>query len=123
MRSKAGRAKSCSTSSPSVSWICRGRDETNPSPSGEGQRDLRACPLVAAGWASKPAQADGPTPTPPLKGRGLGENECRSITMTTRRCSRKLGRASCRERVCQYVEHSAVAVSLKKNKREYISHK
>src|SRR3546814_20045594 len=32
----------------------------------------------------------------------------------------KIGRASCRERVCQYVEISVVAVSLKK-KKKYIS--
>src|SRR3546814_17516528 len=30
--------------------------------------------------------------------------------------ARKIGRASCRERVCQYVEISVVAVSLKKKK-------
>src|SRR3546814_19125122 len=30
----------------------------------------------------------------------------------------EIGRASCRERVCQYVEISVVAVSLKKKKRE-----
>src|SRR3546814_12435843 len=30
---------------------------------------------------------------------------------------KKIGRASCRERVCQYVEISAVAVSLKKKKK------
>src|SRR3546814_13433221 len=30
----------------------------------------------------------------------------------------KIGRASCRERVCQYVSISVVAVSLKKKKRE-----
>src|SRR3546814_20801968 len=33
----------------------------------------------------------------------------------------KIGRASCRERVCQYVKISVVAVSLKKkNKRTYV---
>src|SRR3546814_11638564 len=31
---------------------------------------------------------------------------------------RKIGRASCRERVCQYVKISVVAVSLKTKKRE-----
>src|SRR3546814_11039918 len=30
----------------------------------------------------------------------------------------EIGRASCRERVCQYVEISVVAVSLKKNKKK-----
>src|SRR3546814_19227933 len=32
----------------------------------------------------------------------------------------QIGRASCRERVCQYVEISVVAVSLKKKSRQYI---
>src|SRR3546814_12327385 len=32
----------------------------------------------------------------------------------------QIGRASCRERVCQYVEFSVVAVSLKKKTKEYI---
>src|SRR3546814_17735031 len=32
--------------------------------------------------------------------------------------SAEIGRASCRERVCQYVEISVVAVSLKKNKQQ-----
>src|SRR3546814_18926637 len=32
----------------------------------------------------------------------------------------KIGRASCRERVCQYVSISVVAVSLKKNKKQTI---
>src|SRR3546814_11281869 len=34
-----------------------------------------------------------------------------------RRLRHKIGRASCRERVCQYVSISVVAVSLKKQKR------
>src|SRR3546814_1868938 len=33
-------------------------------------------------------------------------------------CRYKIGRASCRERVCQYVEISVVAVALKKKKKE-----
>src|SRR3546814_12257003 len=33
--------------------------------------------------------------------------------------SRKIGRASCRERVCQYVSISVVAVSLEKKKRTH----
>src|SRR3546814_15421188 len=34
---------------------------------------------------------------------------------------RKIGRASCRERVCQYVSISVVAVSLKKKKKDIIN--
>src|SRR3546814_17879774 len=33
----------------------------------------------------------------------------------------KIGRASCRDRVCQYVSFSVVAVSLKKKRNRYIS--
>src|SRR3546814_17991316 len=44
-----------------------------------------------------------------------------SVRMAARRssrcCSTKIGRASCRERVCQYVEISVVAVSLTKTNR------
>src|SRR3546814_12281418 len=34
----------------------------------------------------------------------------------------KIGRASCRERVCQYVSLSVVAETLKKNPTQYCSH-
>src|SRR3546814_12284184 len=44
--------------------------------------------------------------------------DCATV-FTSKRCSHKIGRASCRERVCQYVEISVGAVSLKKkNKKE-----
>src|SRR3546814_16602175 len=36
------------------------------------------------------------------------------------RASREIGRASCRERVCQYVEISVVAVELKKKKKKIL---
>src|SRR3546814_14035211 len=36
--------------------------------------------------------------------------------------ARKIGRASCRERVCQYVSISVVAVSLKQKNRELQQH-
>src|SRR3546814_12934399 len=42
-------------------------------------------------------------------------NAVRSAGMM-RRALHEIGRASCRERVCQYVEISVVAVSLKKKK-------
>src|SRR3546814_11010459 len=38
-------------------------------------------------------------------------------------CIYKIGRASCRERVCQYVSISVVAVSLKKTRREITNQK
>src|SRR3546814_17554982 len=34
----------------------------------------------------------------------------------------EIGRASCRERVCQYVSISVVAVSLTKTKKKYMTH-
>src|SRR3546814_20313092 len=37
-----------------------------------------------------------------------------------RSLGKQIGRASCRERVCQYVEISVVAVSLKKKKKKII---
>src|SRR3546814_16719408 len=48
---------------------------------------------------------------------------CRSAVallrrMRSERLALEIGRASCRERVCQYVSFSVVAVSLKKKKEE-----
>src|SRR3546814_12540384 len=41
----------------------------------------------------------------------------RFLELEKARPRRQIGRASCRERVCQHVEYSVVAVSLKKNKK------
>src|SRR3546814_19248055 len=40
-----------------------------------------------------------------------------------RQAELEIGRASCRERVCQYVKISVVAVSLKKKNATYTSHR
>src|SRR3546814_13268210 len=83
---------------------------------GHLDRHARAGAMLAAG----PARVDQPTidPTP-------GNTPAQKITVdagmarheggakASRECA--LGRASCRERVCQYVEFSVVAVILKKN--------
>src|SRR3546814_12829704 len=103
-----------------------------PLPFEGGQRDLRTCSLVAAGGGYRPcAKPMAPAPTPPLKGRGYqaatapnassaslaaiqrtSAPSC-AATILPRRCdsslivrpiySFELGRASCRERGCQYV--------------------
>src|SRR3546814_13983888 len=48
----------------------------------------------------------------------LEENAAR-VRRDRLRMTRKIGRASCRERVCQYLLISVVAVSLKKNTNRY----
>src|SRR3546814_18212843 len=54
--------------------------------------------------------AQGPTPGPPPP-CGMQKVLCRLRCATS---EPQIGRASCRERVCQYVSISVVAVSLKK---------
>src|SRR3546814_12477099 len=50
-------------------------------------------------------------------GQGRGRRRAQSLRRRIRPHQlRKIGRASCRERVCQYVSISVVAVSLKKKK-------
>src|SRR3546814_11050148 len=50
---------------------------------------------------------------------GLGVVELHSAMIGYRYAIGQIGRASCRERVCQYVYISVVAVSLKKEKTKY----
>src|SRR3546814_11086580 len=50
------------------------------------------------------------------QGRGRQPRPPRHIVRIPARIEGQIGRASCRERVCQYVEHSVVHVTLKQNK-------
>src|SRR3546814_12887245 len=62
---------------------------------------------LSARWRRALARASPPRADRPARGR-----RCRAAA--PRRRSAEIGRASCRERVCQYVSISVVAVSLKK---------
>src|SRR3546814_16468001 len=64
-----------------------------------------------------PRPAEGPPRPPPLRNRthadgGAGRGGLKPSPLTGER--REIGRASCRERVCQYVLIAVVAVSVKK---------
>src|SRR3546814_11307340 len=70
-------------------------------PRGPGQRADRPCRTVG-GPGLRPRRAAGPAAAQPRPGSAGG----------------KIGRASCRERVCQYVEILVVGGSLKKKKKQ-----
>lgn len=62
----------------------RGGTQNHALPFRGGQRNLAACCLVAAGGGHRPcARPRAPTPTPPLKGRGLVLAAIAAITLAT----------------------------------------
>src|SRR3546814_15052932 len=64
---------------------------------------------------------DRPQPHPPGEHDAIGNGLIRArVHLRAGIAERQIGRASCRERVCQYVEISVVAVSLKK--KNYVSY-
>src|SRR3546814_20417418 len=88
--------------------------------------DLHRAGIVAPdfamhfGWpiGCEPSIAVGDHRAPRRTGAGAGHFEADLEDSARRQPKSKIGRASCRERVCQYVEISGVAVSLKKKTTE-----
>src|SRR3546814_11671983 len=84
--------------------------------------DKRARASAIRGLSRRPAPGPSIDPgsrSPPdkVKGRSLGrDDDLRGMALAwpERGLQSKIGRASCRERVCQYVENSVVPGSLKK---------
>src|SRR3546814_19190896 len=81
------------------------RARRNPLPASTSAGPLAACPAHAQ-------HGPGGNPAACFPERREWPDELRGQAS----CDREIGRASCRERVCQYGENSVVAGSLKKKK-------
>src|SRR3546814_11312804 len=86
---------------------------------GWGTGGFKAVP--AGGWCLAHVMATGQS-HPLASAFGLERFESGAM-IDEASASGKIGRASCRERVCQYELFSVVGVSLKKKKRRQILHK